>query len=297
MKVRYFRSFGLCVVALMLAVNGRANAVVTPPASQLIYAFADDIELSYTVPSTIAGDYNRTFKIAIKYNTAAFQAIAPRYAPIVIYSHGGAEGEENGHINLGQEWTDELFKNGFLTINIEHAPVHSTDEQVAVCENVNLNNLTATLNHTVPAPPEITGLSGTETLGGDCIYFHATQYLRYHDIEAVLDYLNNTLATDLPEVADQWNGKLALMGHSAGSGAVMHYAGATRTYLCPTNTYVEADPTKFDAYVALSPQSHTSSPHYRGYAATIDSAYATTAQDPAAVTAWDNINQPILNIT
>jgi len=62
----------------------------------------------------------------------------------------------------------------------------------------------------------------------------------------------------------------------------MSFAGATRTFLVDGNTHVIANPTHFDAYVALLPQNNQASEPY---------------VDGFAPDAWVSVDQPILMIS
>lgn len=129
-------------LTLLTATLGCANAALIGIGSgPAILASVDDVLIDYTVPSTKGGtDYDRQINIRVKSKPAFIYNRTRKPTPIVIYSHGSSMGNANGHIDDGQEWTDELFRQGFITINIGHAPVETTSEQIAVCENVNLDN-------------------------------------------------------------------------------------------------------------------------------------------------------------
>jgi len=246
-----------------------------------------DLKITYQVaPATRTRfAYDRTINVRVKSQPQYAYNASPLQSPIVIYSHGSSKGKVNGHSKAGQEWTDVLAQNGFITVNIGHAPVENTDQLIGTCKKVSIKNQADFGLKYSGLPPEFNRelASGKTPLDkeGDCAYFQSTQYLRNRDVLAVVDRIQTDLVAAVPKLLHQWNDHLVLMGHSAGSGPVMSFAGAVRTFLDPANTYQVADQTRFSAYIALSPQSHTASPHTNGY-----------AED-----AWIYVQQPVLMIT
>lgn len=293
------RALNFCVGILLLAFFSFAHSstyasyiVNLPTDSGALHPVTyTDLTIQYTVvrKSKSSPGYKRSINVRVKSQPQAFFNINPLQSPIVIYSHGGGAGNVNGHDDAGQPWTDELVKQGFITINIGHAGVEKNSELAAVCSKVNLDDVNDSIylsNFQNPSPytDPANALDQDQPLNinSDCAYFQATQYLRFRDVHAVLNRLTTTITTAVPNLPNQWDGSLALMGHSAGTGVVMNFAGATRSIIHPTNTYVVANPARFDAYIALSPQGPLEkAPYTNGFAAG----------------AWDDVDQPFLHIS
>jgi acetyl esterase/lipase len=145
-------------------------------------------------------------------------AITPR--PVVVWSHGGAGGKTDPLDSL-PEWSTVTAEHGYYTVSIAHVP-RSCDEQTALCMALGVT---------------------------PCVCDQSFKYLNWdrpHDIGVVLDYLETIATTDNLDLAN-----LAVGGHSAGAGAAMMIAGATRVYT--TDAVSLADP-RPRAFLAFSPQ-------------------------------------------
>lgn len=145
-------------------------------------------------------------------------AITPR--PVVVWSHGGAGGK-NDPLDSLPEWSTTTAEHGYYTVSIAHVP-RSCDEQTALCDELGVT---------------------------PCVCDQSFKYLNWdrpHDIRAVLDYLETIATADNLDLAN-----LAVGGHSAGAGAAMMIAGATRVYTTSPVSFADPRP---KAFLAFSPQ-------------------------------------------
>lgn len=178
----------------------------------------------------ILGD-ERVVPIAI-YKPSA----APTPMPIVLLSHGGADGKDDP-TNSMQHWAPTFVEAGYYTVAIAHKG-RSQDNYDAVC---------AALEVQTDIPCAI-------KIGWD----------RPHDTAAVLDWLEAS-AAEHPGALDL--DRIYLVGHSAGAGNALMIAGARRNFKCaqPLGHVDEhqacaeadlvslADP-RVKAVIAMSPQ-------------------------------------------
>jgi pimeloyl-ACP methyl ester carboxylesterase len=163
-------------------------------------------------PAAIGGP--RRIPIAIRKPLA----ITPR--PVMVWSHGGATGKLDPLDSL-PEWSAVTANAGYYTVSIAHVP-RSCGQQTALC-----NALGAT----------------------PCACDQDFKYLNWdrpHDIRVVLDYLETIASSDHLDLDS-----MALGGHSAGAGATMMLAGATRVYVTDPVAFVDPRPR---AFLAFSPQ-------------------------------------------
>lgn len=246
--------------------------------------------LSYKVTDEDGDKFTRQFRIQIKH-TSALNAFDH---PVVIFSHGGGSGalkHKKSHKNKGQEWADFLANRGYIVINVEHRRLVDTDADLALatCDSAGADGISTvdySANYSLSSPPDALGDAHVSHTS-ECHFFQFQQYLRARDVLRVVNRLgSNKLGID-----DAWNGKVVVMGHSAGNSSVMTLAGATRTYLNEANDFTYNDPDSIDAFISLSPQSYTEYPFTRGY--------NESAVPPGAVDSgpWIEIPQPMLMIT
>ena len=145
-------------------------------------------------------------------------ALGPR--PVVVWSHGGAVGKTDPRDSL-PEWSVATAEHGYFTVSIAHVP-RTCQQQAALCTSLGVTPCACDVD------------------------FKYLNWDRPHDIRAVLDYLE-TIATS--ENLDLEN--LAVGGHSAGAGAAMMLAGATRVYTTDPVSFADPRPR---AFLAFSPQ-------------------------------------------
>jgi len=162
----------------------------------------------------------RTVKMAIRVPKAATGPL-----PVVIWSHGGADGKRQPDGVL-VEWSRTTAKAGYLTVTIAHQP-RDLASRYALC-----------------AAPPLTMDNAT------CDLFKHLHWDRPHDISAVINELERLNA------AGEFRGqidllRIALGGHSAGSSGALSVAGALRNF---TGTVLNMHDGRPVAFLALSPQ-------------------------------------------
>jgi hypothetical protein len=148
--------------------------------------------------------------------------------PVVVWSHGGAEGKQDPATSMA-EWSTLSARAGYFSISIAHAP-RDLASRAALCRSIGINS---------------TG----------CRLFRHLDWDRPHDIRAVLDQLGRMASSELRGRIDM--AKIAVGGHSAGSGAAQTLAGATRDFVQEPGRFSDPDPDPDPrpiAFLALSPQ-------------------------------------------
>ncbi|HSS02742.1 MAG TPA: hypothetical protein VLM79_37030 [Kofleriaceae bacterium] len=163
-------------------------------------------------PTAIGGP--RRIPIAIRKPLA----LGPR--PVVVWSHGGAGGKTDPRDSL-PEWSVATAEHGYFTVSIAHVP-RTCDQQAALCTSLGVTPCACDVD------------------------FKYLNWDRPHDIRAVLDYLETIATSENLDLDD-----LAVGGHSAGAGAVMMLAGATRVYTADPVSFADPRP---KAFLAFSPQ-------------------------------------------
>lgn len=149
---------------------------------------------------------------------------APVPMPVVIWSHGGADGKSSP-ANSMVEWSELTARAGYFTASVAHA--HRLDtSRGQLCQSI--------------------GIAETAT----CKVFKYLNWDRPHDIRAVLDELERMATT--PEFRGQIDtAGIAVGGHSGGSGGAQTVAGAKRIFVgAPIDL---SDPRPL-AFLAFSPQ-------------------------------------------
>ena len=154
---------------------------------------------------------------------------APRPLPVVIWSHGGARGKENPRKSLA-EWSIVTAEAGFLTVSIAHTPREAPpagDSRRRLCQAL------------VPPLDDAA-----------CKVFKHLSWDRPHDIRAVVDALERMNAQG--ELRGQIDVlRIAVGGHSAGSGGALMVAGALRKF---GGAPVDLSDPRPVAFLAFSPQ-------------------------------------------
>jgi predicted dienelactone hydrolase len=147
---------------------------------------------------------------------------APAPMPVVIWSHGGAGGKDEGENSL-HAWSDVTAAAGYLTISIAHTP---RLDRTALCQAI--------------------GIPDAAT----CDLFKHLNWDRPFDISAVITELErmNRLG-DLRGRIDL--NRIAVAGHSAGAGATLTVAGALRNFTGAPRSLADPRPI---AFLAFSPQ-------------------------------------------
>jgi len=171
--------------------------------------------------------------------------------PVVVWSHGGAEGQTNARTAL-KEWSELTARSGYLTVSIAHTP-RNPGERSDLCNALGIANV------------------------ADCEVFKYLNWDRPHDIKEVLAELRRQNAQGDFRGRIDLN-RIAVGGHSAGSGAALSIAGAVRVF--NETLYSFADPQPI-AFLAFSPQGPTS----EGF-------FDTDFHKPD--TSWDPLHRPVL---
>lgn len=144
--------------------------------------------------------------------------------PAVIWSHGGADGKSRP-TNSMAEWSETTATAGYFTVSIAHAG-RDDGSRGQLCQSI--------------------GIADIET----CKIFKYLNWDRPHDIRAVLDEL--VLMNASGEFAGQIDiDRVAVGGHSAGSGGAQTIAGAKRIFV---GAPVQISDPRPVAFLAFSPQ-------------------------------------------
>ena len=202
--------------------------------------------------SDIAG-LTRSVPIAIRIPISA-----PIPMPVVIWSHGGAEGHTRPD-KSSVEWSETTAEAGYLTISIAHLPRMDTltdtlTNTLSITRTALCNAIAdyVTITATITATSTMTGAGWNLEDSNTCEHFKYLNWDRPHDIRAVLDELERRNAQgDLRGLIDLDH--IAVGGHSSGSSGALTVGGALRNY---TGTPVDlSDPgSRPVAYLAFSPQ-------------------------------------------
>jgi hypothetical protein len=150
---------------------------------------------------------------------------APAPMPVVIWSHGGADGHLSSTGSM-REWSETTARAGYFTIALAHRPRDATSRQ-ALCRAI-----------------------GTIGAGATCEVFKYLNWDRPHDLREVLDEVDRLAAVG--DFAGQIDvTRIAVGGHSAGAGGALTVAGARRNFGGAPLTISDRRPI---AFLAFSPQ-------------------------------------------
>ncbi len=172
--------------------------------------------------------------------------------PVVIWSHGGTEGKKDPAASMA-EWSAVSAGAGYLSIAIAHAHRDETSRS-ALCTAISLDT-------------------------ASCKLFSHLNWDRPHDIRAVLNEVERMAAGELRGQIDIH--KIAVGGHSAGSGGAQTIAGARRNFLNPPGSLSDPRPI---AFLAFSPQQ----PGNSGF-------FDTRFKNPDH--SWTDVQRPMLTAT
>lgn len=176
-----------------------------------------------SVTYTDAAGLQRTVNIVFR-----LPDIPARPLPVVVWSHGGAEGQTSARTAL-REWSEVTARSGYFTVSIAHTP-RRPDDRMDLCNAIGI----------------------TET--ADCEVFKYLNWDRPHDLNEVLDELERQNAQGPFRGRIDLN-RIAVGGHSAGSGGTLSIAGAIRVFNSALYSFVDSRPI---AFLAFSPQAPTS---------------------------------------
>lgn len=160
--------------------------------------------------------------------------------PVVVLSHGGADGKTDPRKSM-DKWAEALARSGYLAVAVAHAGRDDAAYE-AVCAAL-----------AVPPAPFQCAIK--------------INWDRPHDVARVLDWLAERNASG-PLAGSMDLDHIAHVGHSAGAGAALMLAGATRSFVCaqpfgfnqgtsvpctPADQVSLAEP-RFQAAIGMSPQ-------------------------------------------
>jgi predicted dienelactone hydrolase len=187
----------------------------------------------------------------------------PAPLPVVIFSHGGADGAAPGHgQNKLEEWARTVVKAGYAAINIGHQG-RTIAEQEALCATLGLTT----------TPPN----ADPTRAGGDCGLFKFLGYDRPHDIALVLDRIDDG-SLEAQYAIDLDPAQIVVAGHSAGAGGAEAVAGARRLIGGILRDYSDPRPR---AFMGFSPQGPTEArPPDPGSEGWIDSSFGAMLDRP-----------------
>ena len=200
----------------------------TPEASLESFAEFNDPERLETDNGEIVSDMTVTYQDVTgtvrKVPLLIFAPEGDGPFPIVTLSHGGAAGAVSGRTKL-TEWGEIIAKAGYVSIMISHVP-RSDAARLALCEAI-------------------------EVTAEACQTFKFLNFDRPNDIAAILDALDE-LGRVHPGLGPRMDpSRVAVAGHSAGSGAALTVAGAERLVGDVSFFGEDARPL---AFLAFSPQ-------------------------------------------
>ena len=185
-------------------------------------AYAPGVDYRGRTPVALSLSYDdvsgaeRTVEIALHRPEGA-----PSPAPVVVWSHGGADGIARASA-IGNEWARVFTSAGYVFIAIAHIG-RDDSSRSALCAAIGV-------------------------AAADCATFKYLSWDRPHDLSRVLDWLDEPGGALAGSVDLS---RIAYAGHSAGAGAAMVVAGAGRE-IGDTLRFL-ADP-RPRAFIACSPQ-------------------------------------------
>ena len=251
------RAFGCAIVTAVAAITAaspafaQAPSCTASPGPGCLYLPAASYGFTPFEHSVFYADnagHQREVKLLIRQPLGA-----PAPMPVVIWSHGGTAGKRSA-ANSMAEWSELSARAGYFSISIAHAPRDEASRET-LCQSIGMDRATCTL-------------------------FSHLNWDRPHDIRAVLDELDRLAATpQFRGVID--TAKIAVGGHSAGSGGTQSIAGAKRSFLGTPGVLSDPRPV---AFLAFSPQA----PGNSGF-------FDTHFQRPGH--SWVDVRRPMLTAT
>jgi acetyl esterase/lipase len=178
---------------------------------------------------------------------------APAPMPAIIWSHGGADGKSSP-ANSMVEWSETSARAGYFTVSIAHAHREPASRR-RLCNSI--------------------GIADDAT----CTVFKYLNWDRPHDIRAVLDALTLLSTGEFRGQIDLQ--RIAVGGHSAGSGGALTVAGARRIFV---GAPVEISDPRPIAFLAFSPQQ----PGSEGF---FDTRFQKERHS------WTDVHRPVLTAT
>ena len=248
--------FVLCALALLACMPAQAQAPTCNQAQAPDCLYFPSARHGFTAyeRSTAyrdAANQLRQVKVLIRVPVGAAAPL-----PVVVWSHGGAEGKDSPGNSMA-EWSELTAAAGYLTVSIAHAGRDVTSRR-ALCQSPAL------------------GIADDAT----CEVFKYLNWDRPHDIREVLDELArmNTSGEFVGQIDLL---RIAVGGHSAGSGGAQTIAGAKRIFTGAPQDLSDRRPV---AFLALSPQQ----PGIEGF-------FDTRFQKPRH--SWSDVHRPVFTAT
>jgi hypothetical protein len=237
--------FVLCILgATALLAEAAPNCAPLPSC-----LYVTPVNVNFTV-STSSVTYQDEASLA---RTVSFAIRSPNglagALPVVIWSHGGHEGHMNALTAL-REWGELTARAGYISIGIAHTP-RSGFSQKLLCAAIGI---------------------------ADCTRFPYLNWDRPHDISRVIDRLAAMNVAPGPLQGRINMNRIAVGGHSAGSGGALAVAGALRVFTDSPQALADPRPV---AFLAFSPQGPVS----EGF-------FETGFRFPH--TSWEAISRPVL---
>lgn len=238
----------ICFALSMLGASAFfAQGETCPPFPNCLYVTPVNVAFAVSTSSVSYQDeasLPRTISFAIRIPNGL-----PGPLPVVIWSHGGADGHLNP-LTAMSEWGELTARAGYISVGVAHAP-RSEFSLKLLCSALGIS---------------------------DCATFNYLNWDRPHDISKVIDRLAAINVAPGPLGGRINMSRIAVGGHSAGSGGAMSVAGALRFFTNSPNAVADPRPI---AFLAFSPQGPVS-----------DGFFETAFRFPH--TSWSNITRPVL---
>lgn len=247
--------FAIVVIALTL----RAQQAPSCPGFQnCVYTPVSETEFAGQVVPITYDDVTgteRTFEVYVRVPNVRGKM------PVVIWAHGGGEGIAQANAGVFERASKLTAGAGYLSITPAFRP-RTPEQKKPLCEFLGAT---------------------TEDL---CGLVTTTHWDRPYDIQAIIKLLRRENAREESPLFGRVDmERIAVGGHSAGSGGTFSVAGAYRNFLDKRYGGVDyfEDPTPM-AFIILSPSAPGDS-HF----------FETTYRD--ARTSWDNVVRPVLMLS
>jgi len=174
-------------------------------------------------------------------------ASPPLPAPLILWSHGGAGGRSDP-TGVGMEIALPFIQAGFVGVFLAHTP-RTGAEIDALCAQIGIAPVDCRSGICATDAQCTTASDEGICVDGLCARIKHLSWDRPHDVDAVLDWLELQAAGPLAGVIDLE--KIVYAGHSAGAGATMMVAGATRQFAGVDTLLIDPRPM---AFISASPQ-------------------------------------------
>ncbi|RZO61964.1 MAG: hypothetical protein EVA89_10275 [Sandaracinaceae bacterium] len=168
--------------------------------------------------------------------------------PVVLWSHGGASGKRDA-TTVGTGWGEVFVRAGYTFVAIAHTPRDRAAFD-ALCVALDWTDGCGG-DACVDASECSAGGESGICVDGGCRYWKHLSWDRPHDVRAVLDHLEVAASAGMPLEGSIDLSRVIYAGHSAGAGATMMVAGATRQIAGEDMLLLDPRPV---AFLSASPQ-------------------------------------------